>query len=64
MTNKQKALQLVNSLPDELTARELETELQKLLDRLKLEEGLEASRNGSTVDDEEVRARMSRWLTE
>ena len=48
-------------LPDELTADDLEVELAKLVEKLKIEEGLEASANGQTVSHEEVPQRMARW---
>lgn len=63
MTIKQKAQQLINSLPEELTTEELEAALEQLVERLKIEEGLEDSRAGRTVSHEEVTQRMSRWLS-
>lgn len=64
MTIKQKARELIDSLPEELTAEELEIALGRLIERLKIEEGLEDSRNGRTVTHEEVTLRMSRWLSD
>ena len=64
MTIKQKARELIDSLPEELTAEELEIALGRLIEKLKIEEGLEDSRNGRTVTHEEVTLRMSRWLSD
>lgn len=62
MTFKQRAQELLQSLPEELTAHDLEVEMAKLIQKLKIEEGLEASTNGQTVSHEEVTQRMARWL--
>ena len=64
MTFKQRAQELLQSLPEELTAEDFEIELAKLVDQLKIEEGLEASTNGRTVSHEEVSQRMARWISE
>jgi len=64
MTFKKRAQELLQSLPEELTADELEIELAKLVEELKIEEGLEASANGRTVSPEEVTQRIGRWLSE
>lgn len=64
MSIKQEVQELIDSLPEELTAEELEIALGRLIERLKIEEGLEDSRNGRTVTHEEVTLRMSRWLSD
>jgi len=64
MTIKQKAQKLIDSLPEELTTRDLELEMNRLLDKLKIEEGLEASKNGQTISQDQVKERMARWLSE
>lgn len=64
MTIKQKAQKLIESLPEELTANDLEIELARLVEKLKIEEGLEASEKGLTVSHDEVKQRMARWISE
>lgn len=64
MTIKQRAQELIQSLPEEMTAEDLEIELSRLVEKLKIEEGLEASANGHTVSHEEVKQRMARWISE
>ncbi len=64
MTIKQRAKELLESLPEEVTAKDLEAELQTFIEKLKIEEGLEDSKHGRTVSHEEVTQLMSRWLSE
>jgi len=47
-----------------MTAEDLEIELSRLVEKLKIEEGLEASAKGHTVSHEEVKQRMARWISE
>ena len=63
MTIKQKAHQLIDSLPEELTARELEDAFYSLIEQLKIDEGLQASADGQTISHDEMRQRMSRWTS-
>lgn len=64
MTFKQRAHQLIDSLPEEPTPQQVEETLQELFDNIKIEEGLRASRAGETLSHDEVKQRMSRWLSE
>lgn len=63
MTIKQKVQKLIESLPEELTTNDLENEMISIIEKLKIEEGLEASKNGQTVSHDDVKQRMSRWLS-
>jgi predicted transcriptional regulator len=47
-----------------MTAEDLEIELSRLVEKLKVEEGLEASAQGNTISHEEVKQRMARWISE
>ena len=64
MTLKQRAHQLIDFLPEEPTPQQVEETLQELFDNIKIEEGLRASRAGETLSHDEVKQRMSRWLSE
>ncbi len=64
MTFKQRAQELLQSLPEELTPEDLEVELAKLIEKLKIEEGLEASEKGFTASHDEIKQRMARWISE
>jgi predicted transcriptional regulator len=64
VTIKQRAQELIKSLPEEMTAEDLEIELSRLVEKLKVEEGLEASAQGNTISHEEVKQRMARWISE
>ena len=64
MNIKKRAHQVIDSLPEEPTAKELENAFYGLIDQLKIEEGVEDSKQGRTVSHEEVTQRMSRWLSE
>lgn len=56
--------EFVQSLPEGLTTKDLEIELRCLVEKLKIEEGLEASEKGLTVSHDEVKQRMARWISE
>lgn len=63
MTFKQKAHQVIDSLPEEPTPQEVENALHDLIDDIRIEEGRTDFREGHTLSNDEVKQRMARWLT-
>jgi hypothetical protein len=62
MTFKQRAQQVIDSLPEEPTSQEVESALQEFIDNIKVEEGQRDFREGRTFSNDEVKHRMARWL--
>jgi len=59
MTDKQRALETINNLPDSATLEEIMAELYL---RQKVEHGLDDIRQGRVVSHEEAKRRLSQWL--
>lgn len=59
MTDKQRALETINKLPDTAT---LEDIMAELFFRQKVERGLEDIREGRVVSHDEAKRRLSQWL--
>ena len=61
MTNKEKAIALIKSLPDEVTWEEIHA---RVWFRVAVQEGLDDVNAGRVLTHEEVKQRMEKWLTE
>lgn len=58
MLTKQNVQNTIANLPEQFTIDEL---LEKLIFVKKIEEGLEQSKNGGTISNEEIKAIISQW---
>lgn len=58
-TVKDQVLEMIRKLPDDSTISDIMAELYF---RQKVDEGLRQLEEGETLDHEQVRERMSRWL--
>lgn len=63
MTFKQRAHQLIDSLPEQPTSEQLEGTLHKLFEEAEIAEGLRDAEEGRTLSNDDLKLRMSRWLT-
>ncbi|HET6512888.1 MAG TPA: hypothetical protein VFH43_11890 [Candidatus Kapabacteria bacterium] len=61
MTDKEEALSLIKSLPEDVTFEQIEYHLYV---RQKIAQGLEDIKEGRVVDHEEVVKRMQKWRIE
>ena len=59
-TVKEQVLEMIRKLPDDSTVSDIMAELYF---RQKVDEGLRESEEGETLEHNEVRQRMGRWLS-
>lgn len=59
MTEKEKMLKVVGSLPDDAT---VEDAMERLLLLAKVEKGIEQIERGQTISHGELKERMNAWL--
>ena len=56
---KEKVINSLKELPDEF---ELEDLFERLLFLQRIEEGIQQSKNGEVISEEEARKRLAKWL--
>lgn len=61
MTAKQKLIEYISSLPDELSESELEEHLRV---HQKIQAGIESAREGPLVDNDDLPGLIEQWLAE
>ncbi len=59
-TVKEQVLEMIRKLPDDSTVSDIMAELYF---RQKVDEGLREAEEGDTLEHDEVRQRMGRWLS-
>lgn len=59
MTNKEKVIQAVQTLPDDAS---IEDAMARLLLLAKVERGLQQADAGELIDHSDVKERMAKWL--
>ncbi len=57
---KQKVIEMIQSLPEEVTVDDI---MEELYFKLQVDEGLRELDEGKGISQEEVEKRMSKWLT-
>jgi predicted transcriptional regulator len=57
---KQKVIEMIQSLPEEVTVDDI---MEELYFKLQVDEGLRELDEGKGISHEEVEKRMSKWLT-
>ena len=60
MTTKEKVVDLVRDLPDDAS---IENAMEQLLFLAKIERGVRQADAGRTIPHDQVRERMTKWLT-
>lgn len=60
MTTKEKVVDLVRDLPDDAS---IEDAMERLLFLAKIERGVRQADAGRTIPHDQVRERMTKWLT-
>jgi predicted transcriptional regulator len=60
MTIQEKVLEAIKDLPDEA---EIEDAMERLFFLAKVERGISQADSGDTLSHEDVKSRMSKWLT-
>ena len=59
MTNKEKLIQTMQSLPDDAT---IEDAMERLYVLAKIERGIQQADAGQTISHEQAQERMKKWL--
>lgn len=60
MTTKERAVQIISQLPEEVTVEDI---MDELYTQMKIEKGLQQLDAGQGIEHSDVKKRLARWLT-